>query len=366
MIPFCDIHILQTLPPCNINRDGQGRPKTAVYGGIPRMRVSSQAWKHAIREDFRHHLDTSRLASRSREFTAMIARRLPDPVDPDTLTDITGRLMTALNLPQDKQRPGCTSALQFLGDHQWQALADTVATALHSNNPDTIIHDAKKNLLRLLDADTSCDIALFGRMSASDETGKARAFATDAAVQVAHAISVDEARIEYDYVTAVDDDPDATGFAYGEDQGYISGTLYRYAGIDIRQLDHNLNHDADALRLTIRQFLHSLIESMPSGRRNSFAPNTMPGFVAIMLRHDRPVSLVEAYEQPVTGDIMSKAVHRLTAQNHDYQTMYGLDDPIILPSATPAAADGLDDDLRNRIQPVGQLIDTAVDTIMGE
>ena len=44
---YVDFHILQTVPPSCINRDDTGSPKTAVYGGVLRARVSSQAWKHA-------------------------------------------------------------------------------------------------------------------------------------------------------------------------------------------------------------------------------------------------------------------------------------------------------------------------------
>jgi CRISPR system Cascade subunit CasC len=36
-----DVHILQTVPPSNLNRDDTGSPKTAVYGGVRRSRVSS-------------------------------------------------------------------------------------------------------------------------------------------------------------------------------------------------------------------------------------------------------------------------------------------------------------------------------------
>lgn len=42
---FLDIHVIQTVPPSNINRDDTGSPKTAQYGGVRRARVSSQAWK---------------------------------------------------------------------------------------------------------------------------------------------------------------------------------------------------------------------------------------------------------------------------------------------------------------------------------
>ena len=38
---FVDIHALQTLPPSNINRDDTGSPKSAIFGGVSRQRVSS-------------------------------------------------------------------------------------------------------------------------------------------------------------------------------------------------------------------------------------------------------------------------------------------------------------------------------------
>ena len=50
---FVDIHVLQTVPPSCINRDDTGSPKTAIYGGATRARVSSQSWKHAVRGYFR-------------------------------------------------------------------------------------------------------------------------------------------------------------------------------------------------------------------------------------------------------------------------------------------------------------------------
>ena len=49
---YLDIHAIQTLPPSNVNRDDTGSPKTAVYGGVNRARVSSQSWKRAMRQYF--------------------------------------------------------------------------------------------------------------------------------------------------------------------------------------------------------------------------------------------------------------------------------------------------------------------------
>lgn len=53
---YIDFHILQTVPPSCVNRDDTGSPKTAVYGGTTRARVSSQAWKRAVRLMFRQEL----------------------------------------------------------------------------------------------------------------------------------------------------------------------------------------------------------------------------------------------------------------------------------------------------------------------
>lgn len=53
---YVDIHVLQTVPPSCVNRDDMGSPKTAVYGGTRRARVSSQAWKYAMRKDFKKNV----------------------------------------------------------------------------------------------------------------------------------------------------------------------------------------------------------------------------------------------------------------------------------------------------------------------
>ena len=46
---YIDLHVIQTLPPSCVNRDDTGSPKTAIYGGVTRARVSSQSWKRAMR-----------------------------------------------------------------------------------------------------------------------------------------------------------------------------------------------------------------------------------------------------------------------------------------------------------------------------
>ena len=67
MARYIDIHILQTLPPSNPNRDDTGAPKTATFGGARRMRISSQAIKRATRLDFEQSLPDG---NRSEEHTS--------------------------------------------------------------------------------------------------------------------------------------------------------------------------------------------------------------------------------------------------------------------------------------------------------
>ena len=39
---YIDLHVIQTVPPSCVNRDDMNRPKSAIYGGVHRARVSSQ------------------------------------------------------------------------------------------------------------------------------------------------------------------------------------------------------------------------------------------------------------------------------------------------------------------------------------
>ena len=49
MADFLQLHVLTVYGPSNLNRDDTGRPKSVVFGGVPRLRVSSQSLKRAWR-----------------------------------------------------------------------------------------------------------------------------------------------------------------------------------------------------------------------------------------------------------------------------------------------------------------------------
>ena len=70
---YVDKHVQQTVPPSCVNRDDTVSPNSGVYGGTRRARVSSQAWKHAMRGDFRKIFATEELGVRSLKVAALVA-----------------------------------------------------------------------------------------------------------------------------------------------------------------------------------------------------------------------------------------------------------------------------------------------------
>ena len=72
-------HLLTAFPPHNVNRDEDGRPKTALLGASPRGRISSQAKKRALR--FAPHFKDCQRATRTREAGILAFRRLGRRLD---------------------------------------------------------------------------------------------------------------------------------------------------------------------------------------------------------------------------------------------------------------------------------------------
>ena len=166
-------------------------------------------------------------------------------------------------------------------------------------------------------AEKPLSLVLFGRMIADDKS-----LSVDAACQVAHAISTHETASELDYYTAVDDlrTEDSGAGMIGE-IGYQAPVLYRYANINHDLLAANLNGSKADTVDGVKKFIRSFVTSMPSGYNNSTAPGTLPKLIAVVIRDGhRPVSLADAFENPVTADggFMDPSAKRLAAE---YETV---------------------------------------------
>lgn len=297
-----DIHILQSLPPSNINRDDMGSPKTATFGGASRARVSSQAWKRAVRVAFGDLLDASDLGYRTSRIIELIADRITtlDPnVDATTAQEWAKKVADAVgfktkaarakkDLDNQSSTPDQSSYLVFLSDHQVEGLA-RLAIESAGGAPD------KKAAKEAAKAENSIDVSLFGRMVADDAN-----LNVDAAVQVAHALSTHAVKSEYDYYTAVDDKNPLgeTGAGMIGTIEFNSATLYRYATLNVDALSANLG-DEEATKRAATAFIEAFITSMPTGKQNTFANRTLPEAVILQVRGGQPVSYVGAFESPV-------------------------------------------------------------------
>lgn len=299
---FIDIHILQTVPPSNINRDDTGSPKTAYFGGVKRSRVSSQAWKKAARDLFPDFLDEANLGTRTKYAVRLIAKEatnLDAQIDEQEALESAKKSLKAYlkgnNEPKFEDKkidPYKLKALLFISPYEVQELAKCVAGLQDVSKVKSAVKNKKSQESASKDM---VDISLFGRMVATDPS-----LNVDASVQVAHAIGIGKMNPEFDYFTALDDcsPEDNAGAAMIETTEFTSSTMYRYATIDVLHLCENLGSAAVACR-GIEAFLKAFVTSMPTGKQNSFANRTLPGAVVLQLRDTQPVSLVNAFEKPV-------------------------------------------------------------------
>jgi len=287
---FVDLHVIQSVPPSCLNRDDTGSPKTAIYGGVRRARVSSQSWKRAMRMMFADYFDPSQLSERTKKIFDMVAKEIQILSPGISWEDAMKKSVETFGLVKlnpGKKGEDKVDALFFLSAKQAKNVA---ALALGEK-------DAKAVKKALLEGN-GVDLALFGRMVASDPE-----LNCDASAQVAHAISTHRVENEYDYFTAVDDlakeTQDHAGAGMIGTIEYNSATLYRYATVAVHELYGQLAEDEEALDKALREFTRAFICSMPTGKQNTFAAHTMPEAVLAVIRNDRPLNLADAFETAV-------------------------------------------------------------------
>lgn len=324
MTTYLELHVLQSLPPSNINRDDTGAPKTATYGGVLRPRVSSQSWKRAIRKDFENRLPPEQVGTRTKQVVEWLRDEIEQqaPELSERAESLAGdgfraagfKLAKPRNTKVDKPGVEELGYLIFLSAQQVRSLAAAVIE--HADAPDVEKALKAAKVKDLLDREHSIDMALFGRMVA-----EAPDINVDAACQVAHALGVHELTSEYDYFTAVDDrkeDAEETGAGMIGTVEFNASTLYRYAVVNVDQLQHNLGN-ADATRLALEEFVRSFVSSMPTGKQNTFAHGTWPYVVMVTVGTGQPSNLVGAFEDPVRpdGGYVLPAARALAAHAND-------------------------------------------------
>ena len=337
-----EVHLLQSFPPANLNRDDTGQPKDCEFGGVRRGRISSQALKRRMRTSgvFERAFE-GRLGKRTKRAHQELAARLATAEhgghSDETARDLAVAVLDTM-LGWDPAK-GTTKVLWFVGADELDRLAEltnehaqAISAAVHErrqlpepegkpSKADKKKQDAADKAVR--DAASaprdafkkergeyvrSVDVALFGRMLA-----EVPGMNIDAAAQVAHAISTHAVDQDFDYYTAVDDlnSSEQTGAGMVGTTGFNASCYYRYALVDADQLARNLTDgqepsqaDRQLASDAVAAFVEAAYTAIPTGKQNAFAAQTPPSLVMATVRatDGMPWSLANAFVEPVRGE----------------------------------------------------------------
>lgn len=357
-----DLHILQSVPPSCLNRDQFGVPKTAIFGGVVRGRVSSQCWKRAIREMAQELLPQAFSGLRTkRNIDKDLTRCLLD-MGLEEGEAILGGMALSKALGRSENDPPNIAALEYQHDcageegeeylsgkeagkhvrqkcllytspieltalarHYKNALEDFYRKSVHERLTLTPCLSAKRQkpsrkknkeasvlliteklaakaikALHSIDRIDAADISLFGRMVAS-----APSMTLEGAAMFSPAISVNVAEYETDFFTALDErqPADELGADLLGTMEYMSNVYYRFIGINLDMLADEYHLGAMPLeqrKLVLTTFIRACLMAMPPARRHTMNANALPSYVlAVYQDCGYPIQFVNAFEKPV-------------------------------------------------------------------
>ena len=347
-----ELHLLQNVAPSNLNRDDTNTPKDCEFGGHRRARISSQAFKRAIRlspvfkETLQNDLGTRTKMLVSR-LTAYLTKKGDKPEEEAQAIAI-GFVEAAMSAV-DENKENKTKVLLYLGDDEVERMGgialnnyaallaakkeqdakaeeENQSEKKKSKKEQALFQDACKAIAKEFKSGTkAADIALFGRMMAEHPVAN-----VDAACQVAHAISTNKVSMEMDYYTAVDDlsPEEETGAGMLGFTGFNSSCFYRYATIDLDQLKKNLSDDTDLVHKAVEAFLRASVSALPTGKQNSMAAHNPPdAMFAVVRQSGAPVSLANAFCKPVRpshdSDLITDSIKAMDAYWGKLTKVYG-------------------------------------------
>jgi CRISPR system Cascade subunit CasC len=334
------LHLLTVYPPANLNRDDTGRPKTALFGGAPRLRVSSQSLKRAWRTSdvFATKLE-GHLGKRTQRFGQEIESHLQShgavPEDARRIAREVADLFGKIKPEKDKN-PTYLEQLAFVSPSERQAalkLAERLAAGETIElKPETVLRPV----------DGAVDIAMFGRMLADDPD-----FNREAAVQVAHAITTHRVVVEDDYYTAVDDlkrPAEDAGAGFVGEAGFGAGVFYLYICVNRDLLDRNLGGDQDLARAGIAALVEAAATVAPRGKQASFASRARAEYLMAETGGTAPRTLAAAFLKPINGeDLLGQSIAALEETREAFALAYGEDGAASRVMNVPARAGTLAD-----------------------
>ena len=363
MSRFVQVHALTAYPPANLNRDEMGRPKTALLGDALRLRISSQSLKRAWRKSdvFASYLEepTAQIGTRSKRIGIdwIYSKLVEEGVEPPVAKSWSIDLQRAYGEPESEDKANDEAELlntqlvhvSPVEQAKLLGFVQSLSASLRLGTADEAVEVATKAIdrrnksqkqdkkkanatlarelagLLLVETSTSIDVALFGRMLASVPR-----YNFEAAVQVAHAITVHKAAVEDDYFSAVDDLNEGLedkGAAHIGERGYGAGVFYLYICINRELLQANLGGDLGLTAQALEALTYAITQVAPTGMQNSFGSRAHASYVLAEKGNQQPRSLVQAFLKPVKPwgehDMLSLAVDALAQRRDKFDKVYG-------------------------------------------
>jgi len=328
---FLEVHVIQNYALSNLNRDDTGAPKTCEFGGVRRARISSQCLKRAVRTYFREEavVPSAQLSYRTKRLRFELDDRFTARgLDAEMAATLAVAVVEQLGL---KLKNDKTEYLLMLGTQEIEQLA-----VIAHDNREALIGPKKAAkgdkalqslLLDALGGGEAVDLALFGRMIA-DKPDKN----VDAAVQMAHAFSTHAVATEFDFYSAVDDlqPNDAEEGAGAGMLGttlYNSAAYYRYANLDLGQLETNLDGNQNQVTAAAKAFVAGMIHAVPTGKQTGSAAQNPPALIMLVVRDKGLWSLANAFVKPVRAtageDLVQLSGSALVSHYAKISRLYG-------------------------------------------
>jgi CRISPR system Cascade subunit CasC len=362
---FINFHVLMSHSPSCLNRDDLNMQKTAVFGGVNRVRVSSQSLKQAMRRSDYYKNNLGKPSFRTRDLGLAVEKlveSLKGEFEKELIKEAANRFVsTQLEIEEEDAEQNIEDApvredvkgqkkklavapwvieeikimCQIIREVKKENLDDKERAKALKKVGKTVGKGSEKRELIVKDClalaldekinkrleeragilrsaiGKAIDIAFAGRMAT-----KGLMLPVDGALSMAHAITTHAVEPQdVDWFTAVDDlieDSGDTGAGHLDTQQFSSGVFYRYASLNLKQLQVNMgllpNMNTEETAETRKRalevaghFFYMLATIIPTAKQHSFAAHNLADF-AIVTFADQPISLANAFESPVARE----------------------------------------------------------------
>lgn len=365
---FIQLHTLTNYSASLLNRDDAGFAKRMPFGGETRTRISSQClkrhWRTYAGENGLNTIKDAPESVRSRvSFDRFIVEPLvAEGIDRELARSAAERIVgRVLGSEQKKEKaekkkgsdkkaekkseegaaeesgPVSTAQVTVLGrpelDYLCQLAREAIKAAGRSGAGldkalDEKLKDEKalkSNLKALMPGSLEAGLgaALFGRMVTGDVLSR-----TDAAIHVAHALTVHSQHSESDYFSAIDDllsNEGEQGSGHINASELTSGLFYGYVVIDVEGLVSNLGGDHEMAAQVVRCFTHMVATVSPGAKKGSTAPYAYSHLVLAEAGNAQPRTLQNAFVHAVSarGDLIDNAYAAMKQHLDELDKMYG-------------------------------------------